>query len=525
MAQTTIGLDLGSETIKQVRLRSTFRTVEVEGCSSVPVPQDDRPYAERAADALKILAEQSQTRQTDLLAAALPGDEVSLRSLSMPFSDNKRISQTIGFELEGQIPFSLDDIVFDYLPVHKGPSGSRLLLGLCRRNRLEHWLEILESNKMDPRLLGADCLAYASLAEHLPPPEEGMSAAVVDIGHRLTAVCSFGPGGLEFGRTLSSGGCDATAQLAKAFGVNLEKARQGKHKGAFVESEDLPAQSPEQTKISDALANWLDALVRELRQTLSTHRNLVQRPVGKIWLCGGGSNIDNLDAYLAEKLNLEVERLELEHFNLPGMEKLTCLVEAPNAWAKALGLALHAHQGGRQGWINLRRDDFAFKGDMSQWRGKILHIAVAFVILAILALGNGLVSYFSLRSTDKTLNKRIQEVTKAVLGKSYDNPDKAIAIIKEKVSPEGDTLPTHTALDVFRQIHELLPEDLQLRLKTINIAPTKIRVEGFADNFESITTIKTSLEKNKCFKEIQEGKSRRTREGEVEFELNIVNGC
>jgi general secretion pathway protein L len=268
-------------------------------------------------------------------------------------------------------------------------------------------------------------------------------------------------------------------------------------------------------------------VVRELRQTLATHRTVAGVPVSKVWLCGGGASVRNLDAYLAEELGVEVEYLRPDHLNLEGIDKL-CAVDDSDcgvSWVKALGLALHAHQGGRRGWLNLRRGPFAFKGDFTAMRGKVLQVAAAVIILALLAVGNALVHYFSMRATDQTLDERIKETTQAILGKPYDNVDKALAIINEKINPEETaSLPHSTALDGLFEVHNRIPKELKVRFKDINISPARIRVEGFTDTFDSVEKIKAALQEHECFTEVKPGRTRRTRnEDEVEFELTIVN--
>lgn len=536
MAQLTVGLDLGNESLKRVRLKSSFRSVEVVDYTRVELPQDDRLVTERMAEALGKL--QGDDPTSDLLATALPGDVVTVRTIQLPFSDSKRIQQTIGFELEGQIPFSLDKVVYDYLRLAKTPEGTRMLAAICQIEQLERWLTALKSSGRDPRLLGADCLAYASLAEYLPTtrvasddeedqePNPGR-VAIVDIGHRLTSVCVLGPGGVEFGRTLSGGGADMTARLAEAFKVDPGEAATGKRQGVSLETESQPAMDPEQVMISDALRASVDVVVRELRQTLATHRSVAGAPVDKVWLCGGGAAVRNLDTYLAEELGVEVEYLRPDHLDLEGIDKL-CAADDPEcgvSWVKALGLALHAHQGGRRGWLNLRRGPFAFKGDFTAMRGKVLQVAAALIILALLAVGNALVHYFSMRATDQTLDDRIKETTQAILGKPYENVDKALAIINEKINPEETaTLPQATALDGLFEVHDRIPKELKVRFKDINISPARIRVEGYTDTFDSVEKIKAAIQKYECFTEVKTGRTRRTRnDDEVEFELTIVN--
>lgn len=526
MAQMTVGLDLGHESIKRVRLRSSFRTVEVVDFSVVAVPQDERPRQERLAEALVGLDDDGG--HGDLQATALPGDEVSIRPLTLPFSDRKRIAQTIGFELESLIPFSMDDIVYDYLITADAPDGgSQLLVALCQTELLASWLEILGQAGIDPRLIGAESMSYSSLHDLLPggqDPEH--SLAVLDIGQRLSSLCIMGPTGVEFARTLSGGGQQVTSQLAQAFKVEPDRAEEGKRKGAFVESSGHTAATPEQVLISDAVQRASATLVRELRQTLTAHQSLTHRQVGKIWLCGGGGAIRNLDGYLAGELDIPVENLRAEHFNLPGMERLQQEGGSPSGWVKALGLALHAHQGGRRGFLNLRRGSFTFKGDFAAMQGKIAHLVAGVLIMVILAIGLATTRYISLSSTDKALNKRMKELTQAILGKPYDDLEVAMSIMKDKISPETNPLPHVSAVDVLREMHERIPEKTKIRMKDLSISPKRIQLSAFTDSFESVEKIRAALEKYDCFKEIQTGKTQKTADGtEVEFRFTIAFGC
>ena len=49
------------------------------------------------------------------------------RELTLPFSDPKKISTVLGFELEEVLPLDIDELVFDYEPMETGPDGANLL--------------------------------------------------------------------------------------------------------------------------------------------------------------------------------------------------------------------------------------------------------------------------------------------------------------------------------------------------------------------------------------------------------------
>ncbi len=525
MPQLTVGLDLGNDSIKRVRLRSTFRSVEVVDYTRIPLPQDDRPKAERLAEALGQLADSSH--DTDLLATALPGDEVSVRMVTLPFSDRKKIEQTIGLELERQIPFPINDVVYDYMVAGQTEEGgSRILVALGQKERIAVFLETLAEAQMDPRLLGPESLAFSSLTDSLGPMAEDSSMAVLDMGHRLSSLCIVGSAGVEFARTLSGGGHDLTVQLAETFRVGLAEAEEGKRRGVAVAVDDSPIEEGTQKQISDAVRRSTSTLIRELRQTLSAHHSLTKRPVKKIWLCGGGSAIAQFDRFLAQELEIDTERIQQSHFSLPGIDRLAADLPDDNSWAKALGLALQSHHAGRRGWLNLRKGPFSFRGDFDAVRGKVLHVVVAVIILLLLAGSSSLTRYFSLRSSDRTLNTRMKEITQVILGKAYDDIEVAMAIMKDKTGPASELLPKITAPEVLRVMHERIPETSKLRMKELSISPKRIQLSGFTESFESVEKIRSALQEYECFTEIQTGKTQKTVSGsEVEFRLTIVFGC
>src|SRR5882724_13028298 len=47
----------------------------------------------------------------DTVLSALPGNAVSFRVLDLPFRDWRRLAQTVPFELEGQLPFTVEEAI------------------------------------------------------------------------------------------------------------------------------------------------------------------------------------------------------------------------------------------------------------------------------------------------------------------------------------------------------------------------------------------------------------------------------
>ena len=103
---------------------------------------------------------------------AVPGDQLSLRVLELPFSDSRKIDQVVGYELEGQIVHAIEDVVFDHLVVGQRPEGATVLAAAARREDLAALVAAAEEHGVHPRALFAAPLIYRTL---LPAAAEGQA--------------------------------------------------------------------------------------------------------------------------------------------------------------------------------------------------------------------------------------------------------------------------------------------------------------------------------------------------------------
>src|SRR5262245_5938918 len=114
--KNVLGLDLGSHTIKAVELAQALRSVELVRFH----PDAREPAVPLATPAERMPRIQSCRR--DNVVAALRGDRISVRRLTFPFAEKRRIAQAVPFEVEDQVPFDIDEMVIDW--AHAGREGS-----------------------------------------------------------------------------------------------------------------------------------------------------------------------------------------------------------------------------------------------------------------------------------------------------------------------------------------------------------------------------------------------------------------
>src|SRR5512138_494289 len=115
MAQRILGIDLGAWAVKAVLIDSTYRgfTVLEHGGAVLPPPAEGQTLLSRQIAALQGLIEARGWTFGEAMVA-LPGAGMSSSVVTLPFTDLRRIEQTLPFEVEEQIPFQLDEVAWDW---------------------------------------------------------------------------------------------------------------------------------------------------------------------------------------------------------------------------------------------------------------------------------------------------------------------------------------------------------------------------------------------------------------------------
>ena len=164
MPQRILGLDLGATAVRAVVLESSYRTFAVTAAAAVPVApasEGGPPLRDRQLEAARALLAAPELAY-DTALVAVPGAS-ALHVVTLPFTDPRRIEQTIGFEVEGQIPFDLTEVAWDWQQLRTVEDKTELLVAVVRREELSELLAGLAGAGVDPRAVVPPGPVYASL--------------------------------------------------------------------------------------------------------------------------------------------------------------------------------------------------------------------------------------------------------------------------------------------------------------------------------------------------------------------------
>lgn len=539
MAHLICGIDLGAFSVKFTFLEVGFRASTLRGTLETAVPNGDAPLLERQAEAVREGFAQAREATPYL---AMPGDQLSVRVLDLPFTDPRKVDQVVGYELEGQIVHSLEDVVFDHSMVRHGAEGSTVLAVAAKRDDLAAVIAACEAQGTHPRALYAAPVVYRTL---LPADDEPAPAAaegdeprpppcrlILDIGHLRTNLCFLRAGETLYARTIRRGGLQITQAIAQAFRADMDRAEQAKRGEAVLLPAGQAAPTPVAAKLDAVLREALAPLVRELRQTLASFRAQAKVEVDALLVTGGTGRLKGLLPFLEAEVAIPASYLPVR----PALEQVGRPAEAggvpaagpveSESHALSGAIALAAARGSKE--IDFRRGPFVYRASFSMLRQR----APRLVGLALAILAAGTLDVWArlsnLSDERKELDKQLKAQTQELFGKPRDDARAITELLRRGAREELAPVPKATAFDLLDQISRKVPpgDRVKIDVTELDIRPKKTFIKGTTDSGAAVDEIATKLKEiSDCYDEVTKGAITEVSGGAKQFTLNIASKC
>ena len=119
----------------------------------------EREEIKSAISSLLTTAREKGFKDFEKVLVAIPPDEISIRILSIPFEDRKKIQDILPFELSGILPQDVKEMIVDAIPI----GNSKVIAAALEKIRLKKYLEILKEFGLDPYWLGSTIFSMGKL--------------------------------------------------------------------------------------------------------------------------------------------------------------------------------------------------------------------------------------------------------------------------------------------------------------------------------------------------------------------------
>jgi general secretion pathway protein L len=552
MAHSICGIDVGAHSIKIVVFEIGFRQTLFRGALEQAVADGPEPLLVRQVAALGQALGRTPSDAT--LYLALPGDQLSIRALDLPFSDPRKIDQVIGYELEGQIVHTLEEVVYDHLVVRTGAEGSNVLAVAAKRDDVGGWLEALTAGGVEPRALYAAPVIYHALEVdgEAQAEDPGRVPAILDLGHMRSNLYIGREGQGLFARTITRGGHHLTAVLAQAFDVERDRAEEAKRDEARLLAADAP-RTPLEARLDEVLRGALAPLVRDVRQTLASFRAQTRLEIDTLYLTGGGARLAGLPAFLRTEFGVPVQFLAVPHAEqsaalasvggegqgeeVPAGEDVpadsvaigslplrqVALESSPFALAMAVGLG--ASRGRKE--IDLRRGPYVYRASFSVVRQKALHLGL---LAASVLLAGGLdvfASLSNLGSERKGLDAQLKTATQELFGQPRADAKVVTQLLRKGLKEDLAPVPKATAFDLLDQISKRMPpaDKIKLDVAELEIRAKKTFIKGTVDSATAVDEMAEKLKEIDCYEDVTKGAITEVSDGAKQFTLNVAARC
>lgn len=310
------GLDLSDFSLKIAKLKRTAKGIVLASFGEFPVPEGLMEQGEiKKEKELQTVIQnalqkvQGEKLQTKRVIASLPEEKAFLRVIQLPKLKPEEVAQAVVFQAENYIPYSLETVYLDSQVVH--PLKNHLdhtdvLLASLSRTTVNAHLSLLQGAGLQVQALEIESLAQARALVH--KESSLVPLLLVDLGATRTSFIVFAGTSLRFTASLPISSQEFTHAVARAMGVDADKAEELKRTHGLDSKED-----PEGRQVLQALTPSLRQLVLQIKkyldyyETHATHQHMTkeEKEIKKIILAGGGANLKGLPEFLAKELKAQ----------------------------------------------------------------------------------------------------------------------------------------------------------------------------------------------------------------------------
>lgn len=308
---SSFGLDLSDLSIKAVWFDRIGNLDSVLSFGSVPLPvgsvvDGEIIDSEAVEKAIKDLLEKCGPKKlkTRRVIGSLPETKAFLRIISLPKMEEKEVKEAIKWEIEANIPLTLDQVYFDWqildlnLTQEKGKIS--VLVVAVARSVVDQFQEVLSAAGLE--VVGLETESIAQARSLLPEKNEERTTLIVDIGDRRSSfLISIGSTPC-FTSSVPLSSQMVTDAISKALHIPFEQAEEIKIKQGLG---SLALHGP----VLKAALPVLENIAVEIEKSIDFYLNNLHysQNIDAIVLCGGGSNMQGLVPFFSRRLARPVE--------------------------------------------------------------------------------------------------------------------------------------------------------------------------------------------------------------------------
>ncbi len=309
-AKSFLAADLGAGTLKIAEFeKNDAGALRLVGFATKALGLEGSQESTRedvVQKALQELLPQFDSKDVSLCA---PGFHVFSKFIKLPPVDSSKVAQIVTYEAQQNVPFPLEEVVWDYQILGAAASGELEVLLVAIKNEIVDGLfKVAGAAGLKVGLVDVSSAALCNSFRFSYGDLDGCTM-LLDIGAKTSNLLFFEKGKI-YSRSINIGANSITQDFANESKLPFGEAERIKVEEGFVSlggAYEEP-ENPHQAAISKISRQILTRLHIQVNQTIQFYRGQQGGSAPqRLYLCGGGSVMTYTQQFFQEKLNMPVE--------------------------------------------------------------------------------------------------------------------------------------------------------------------------------------------------------------------------
>src|SRR5437867_600755 len=272
-----------------------------------------------------------------------PGFHVFSKFVKLPPVDTSKVTQIIQYEAQQNVPFPLEEVVWDYQILGTTPTGElEVLLVAIKADVVEGLFRTAEAAGLRVQLVDVSPAGLCNAFRYNYGDLDGCTM-LLDIGAKTSNLLFFEKGKV-YSRGINIGANSITQDFAAESKLKFAEAERLKIEQGFVSLGGAYEEpdNPQQAAISKIARQVMTRLHIQVNQTIQFYRGQQGGSAPqRLFLAGGASVMPYTAQFFAEKLNVAVEYLNpFRNIQIDPRINLEELAGVAHSFGEVVGLGL-----------------------------------------------------------------------------------------------------------------------------------------------------------------------------------------
>jgi type IV pilus assembly protein PilM len=327
--QPAFGLDISDLSLKLIQLQKFKNEIKLYASNEMSVPAGYivSGVIKNPEGVIELIQKTIKTSLgnkilTSNVVVSLPETKTFIKLIEISQVENKKLKKVIKEEISRHIPLTNEEIYFDWQIIKKITKNNekkiQILVGAAPKNIVDSYTDILKKAGLTPQVFEIEACA---IVNNLIQEKNDIPRIILDLGASRSSLIIYNNRTIQFSISISLSGEKITQKIAEKLEITLAQAEKAKKICGFDEKKC-------EGIIKEILEEYFFELLEEIKRILIFYKTYFSfhGTFKEMILCGGGSNLIELDVCLSKQLGLEVKR------EIPWIFKSQCFNHKKATW-------------------------------------------------------------------------------------------------------------------------------------------------------------------------------------------------